>query len=92
MRWHKEKRVEQEGVLRHPFDSESWKHFDMQYSQFAQDPQNVRLGLSTDGFNPFRNMSNAYSLWPVVLVPYNLLPWKCMKTPFLMMSLLILGP
>ena len=72
MRWHKEKRVEQEGVLRHPSDSESWKHFDMQYPQFAQDPRNVRLGLSTDGFNPFGNMSNAYSLWPVVLVPYNL--------------------
>ena len=32
------------------------------------------------------------SMWPVILVPYNLPPWKCMKEPFLMMSLLIPGP
>ncbi|KAK3225734.1 hypothetical protein Dsin_005596 [Dipteronia sinensis] len=57
-----------------------------------KDPRNVRLGLSTDGFNSFGNISNAYNMWLVVLVPYNLPPWKCMKTPFLMMSLLIPGP
>ncbi|XP_026449456.1 uncharacterized protein LOC113349663 [Papaver somniferum] len=56
------------------------------------EPRNVRLGLATDGFNPFGNMSNAYSLWPVVLMPYNLPPFKCMKQPFFMMSLLIPGP
>ncbi|KAI9170322.1 hypothetical protein LWI28_026121 [Acer negundo] len=92
MRWHKEKRVEQEGVLRHPIDSNSWKQFDTQYPLFVQNPRNVRLGLSTDSFNPFGTMSNAYSIWPVILVPHNLPPWKCMKTPFLMMTLLNLGP
>ena len=34
-------------------------------------------------------MSNAHRTWPVILVPYNLPPWKCMKTPFTIMSLLI---
>lgn len=92
MRWHKDKRVETEGILRHLADCEGWKDFDNQYPYFAQDPRNVRLGLATDGFNPFGNMSNAYSTWPVMLVPYNLPPWKCMKTPFTMMSLLIPGP
>ena len=52
----------------------------------------MRLGLASDGFNPFGNMSNAYSMWPVILVAYNLPPWKCMKEPFMMMSLLIPGP
>ena len=52
----------------------------------------MRLGLATDGFNPFGNMSTSYSMWPVVLMPYNLPPWMCMKEPFMMMSLLIPGP
>lgn len=28
MRWHKEKRVVEEGIARHPADSRAWKHFD----------------------------------------------------------------
>ena len=52
----------------------------------------MRLGLASDGFNPFGNMSNAYSMWPVILVAYNLPPWKCMKEQFMMMSFLIPGP
>ncbi|XP_028095166.1 uncharacterized protein LOC114295170 [Camellia sinensis] len=90
MRWHKDKRID-DGVLRHPADSDEWKEFDVQHPQFALEPRNVRLGLAVDGFNPFRNMSNSYSLWPVVLIPYNLPPWLVMKDPFLMMSLLIPG-
>ncbi|XP_060673894.1 uncharacterized protein LOC132804030 [Ziziphus jujuba] len=92
MRWHKEKRPNTNGVLRHPADGEAWKHFDEQYLIFAMDPCNVRLGAATDGFNPFSNMSTSYSMWPVMLVPYNLPPWKCLKETFSMMSLLIPGP
>nr|XP_048322184.1 uncharacterized protein LOC125419751 [Ziziphus jujuba var. spinosa] len=92
MRWHKEKRPNTNGVLRHPADGEAWKHFDEQYLIFAMDPRNVQLGATTDGFNPFSNMSTSYSMWPVMLVPYNLPPWKCMKETFSMMSLLIPGP
>ena len=36
-------------------------------------------------------MSISYSIWPVVLIPYNLPPWMCMKQTFFMLSLLILG-
>ncbi|XP_026384531.1 uncharacterized protein LOC113280095 [Papaver somniferum] len=92
MRWHKDKYDQKEGVLKHPADGEAWKDFDNRYPSFAQDPRNVRIGLATDGFNPFGNMSNSYSMWPVILIPYNLPPWKCMKEPFFMMSLLIPGP
>ncbi|XP_060673886.1 uncharacterized protein LOC132804022 [Ziziphus jujuba] len=92
MRWPKEKRPNTNGVLRHPAYGEAWKHFDEQYPIFAMDPRNVRLGATTDGFNPFSNMSTSYSMWPVMLVPYNLPPWKCMKETFSMMSLLIPGP
>ena len=55
-------------------------------------PRNVRLGLASDDFNPFGIMSSSNSIWPIVLVPYNMPPWMCMKDPFFMMSLLIPGP
>lgn len=37
-------------------------------------------------------MSSSHSIWPVMLVTYNLPPWDCMKTPYFIMSLLIPGP
>ena len=70
MRWYIDKRVD-DGIIRHPTDSEEWKEFDLQHPDFALEPHNVRLGLATDGFNPFGNMNNNYSMWPVILVPYN---------------------
>lgn len=91
MRWHKDKHVELDGVLRHPADAEEWKHFDKEFPWFALDPRNVRLSLALDGFNSFGNTS-PYCMWPVVLVPYNLPPWKCMKDNFFFMSLLIPDP
>ena len=56
------------------------------------DPHNVRLGLTTDEFNPFGYMNIKYSVWPIILFPYNLPPWMCMREPYSLMSLLILGP
>ena len=90
MRWYKDKRVDDE-ILRHPADNDEWKEFDAQHPEFALEPRNVRLGLAVDGFNPFGNMNNSYSLWPVILIPYNLPPWLVMKDPFSLMSLLIPG-
>jgi hypothetical protein len=92
MRWHKDKREDDGNTLRHPADSIVWKEFDKEYDWFASDPRNVRLGLASDGFNPFGNMSTTYSIWPVILTPYNLPPWRCMKAPNLILSLLIPGP
>jgi hypothetical protein len=79
-------------VLRHPADAAGWKHFDRKFPEFSQEPRNVRLGLASDGFNPFGNLSNSYSMWPVLLMPYNLPPWMCMKDDFTMLSILIPGP
>ena len=81
MRWHEEQCVD-DGILRHPADGEAWKDFDRQHPLFAHECRNVRLGLATNGFNPFGNMNNSYSMWPVIVMPYNLPPWKCMKQLF----------
>ncbi|TYK08865.1 hypothetical protein E5676_scaffold87G00550 [Cucumis melo var. makuwa] len=78
-----------EDVLRHPADAERWKHFDYEFLEFALDPRNVRLGLTSDGFNSFGHISTVYNIWSVVLIPYNFPPWKCMKESNIFMSLLI---
>jgi hypothetical protein len=56
------------------------------------DSRNVRLGLTPDGFNPFGNMSTSHSTWSVMLVPYNLPPWMCMKQTSFILSQVISGP
>ena len=91
MRWHKEERV-RDGKMCHPVDSLAWQHVDGEYKNFALDPRNVRLGLAADGFNPFGMLNVSYTTWPVILIPYNLPPWLCLKQPYWMMSMLIPGP
>ncbi|XP_059301757.1 uncharacterized protein LOC132053662 [Lycium ferocissimum] len=91
MRWHANERPN-DGNLRHPADGEAWKDFDRLYPDFSRDPRNVRLGLSSDGFNPFRTMSISHSSWPVMLMNYNLSPWICMKPEYIMLSMIIPGP
>jgi hypothetical protein len=69
-----------------------WKEFDRRYEWFASNSRNVRLGLASDGFNPYGNMSTTYIIWAVMLTVYNLPPWMCMKSENLMLSLIIPGP
>jgi hypothetical protein len=49
MRWHANGRIKY-GVLRHSTDGEAWRAFDALHPDFASNPQNVRLGLASDGF------------------------------------------
>ncbi|KAK9076729.1 hypothetical protein SSX86_005063 [Deinandra increscens subsp. villosa] len=91
MKWHHFERV-RDGKLRHPADALAWKDFDKKYPEFSNDPRNVRLALASDGFNPYRTMNVAYSIWPVFVIPYNLPPWYVMKQPNFILSLIIPGP
>ncbi|GJZ67548.1 hypothetical protein Tco_0630788, partial [Tanacetum coccineum] len=91
MTWHHEHKREP-GVLSHPSDGEAWKKFDQIHAPFAAEPRNVRLGLCTDGFTPFGMSSTSYSCWPVIVTPYNLPPWLCMKIPYMFLTLIIPGP
>ncbi|XP_062086482.1 uncharacterized protein LOC133792589 [Humulus lupulus] len=92
MLWHYTGKSKDDGIMRHPVDGLVWKDFDAKHPDFASEPRNVRLGLAADGFNPFGNMSQAYSMWPVVLANYNLPPWMCMKDNNFILSILIPGP
>jgi len=89
MSWHAEYTC-LDGVMQHPFDGKAWKHFQYLNPEFASKSRNVYLRLCTDGFNPFGSSGGNYSLWPIILTPYNLLPDMCMKREYLF--LFILGP
>ncbi|XP_074342845.1 uncharacterized protein LOC141680549 [Apium graveolens] len=92
MRWHHD-RIPVEGELSHPADGDEWKQFDQRFQRFSNEIRNVRLGLSTDGFYPFRDKHvKEYTVWPVVVVVYNLPPSMCTKAPYMFMPLLIPGP
>nr|GEU92754.1 hypothetical protein [Tanacetum cinerariifolium] len=80
------------GKMQHPVDGRAWKNFNTKYLDFAKEPRNVRIGLAADGFNPFGNLSQAYSMWPVILTTYNLPPLLCMKEGSFMLTLLIPSP
>ncbi|GJU37993.1 reverse transcriptase domain-containing protein [Tanacetum coccineum] len=92
MTWHATGKYTEPGKMKHPIDGRAWKNFDTKYPDFTKEPRNVRLGLAADGFNPFGNLSQSYSMWPVILTTYNLPPWLCMKESSFMLTLLIPGP
>ena len=76
----------------HPANGEAGQDFDREFLDFVGDARNLRLGLATDGFNPFSEKNTKYSMWPVFVVPYNLPPWACTEESNFMMALLIPGP
>nr|GEX35936.1 hypothetical protein [Tanacetum cinerariifolium] len=92
MTWHATRKCTAPGKLQHPVDGRAWKDFDTKYLDFDAEPRNVRLGLAVDGFDPFGDLSQSYSMWPVILTTYNLPPWLCMKESSFMLTLLIPGP
>jgi hypothetical protein len=91
MRWHTHGRTK-DGVLKHPVDGEACRAFDTLHSDFESNPHNVRLGLALDDFNPFRNMNTRHNTWLVMLIPYYLLHWMCLKQLYFILSMIIRGP
>ena len=67
MTWHETER-QQDGKMRHPADSQTWKDVDQKWPDFASESRNLRLALSADGFNPFRGNRTDHSSWPVFLI------------------------
>ncbi len=59
------------------------------WPNFAQEPQNVHLGLATNGVNLFKLHRSVWSTWLVLLMNYNLPPWLTTKKFFIMLALLM---
>ncbi|KAK1645511.1 hypothetical protein QYE76_063316 [Lolium multiflorum] len=97
MQWHAEREKPEEDpemgyMLTHPSDAGQWEALDIAFPRFGGDARNIRLGMSTDGLNPFGNQSSTHSTWPVFVWPYNLPPWLCTKQRYIHLSILIQGP
>jgi hypothetical protein len=91
MTWH-QAHLAVDGVMVHPSDGEAWKRFNSVHPHFSAESRNVRLGLFTDGFNPFGSFAAPYSCWPVILTVYNFPPGMCMRPEFMFLSTVIPGP
>ena len=90
MIWHDRHRIK-DCILSHPADGKAWEKFDKQHFDFELVPQNIRLEFASDGFNPFRVMSSTHSTWSVLLIPYNLPLWLCIKQSSIILSMIIPG-
>lgn len=88
--WHRNRSVD--GAVRAACDSEQWKRADAFDQSFASEHRNIRLGLATDGLNPFSIKRSTWSTWPVLLLNYNIPPWLTTKKHFEMLALVIPGP
>jgi hypothetical protein len=80
--------------VRHASQAKAWVHINESpvFGNFSADPRNLRLGLATDGINPFSEKHSVHSIWHVLLLNYNVPPWILTKKYFVMLSLLIPGP
>nr|GEY80897.1 hypothetical protein [Tanacetum cinerariifolium] len=73
-----------------PRDSQAWRTIDEKFPKIAEDPRNLRLGISNDRVDVDTG-NRHHSVWPVLTVIYNLPPWLCIKRKFIMLSVLISG-
>lgn len=80
--------------MRMAVDSPANKFVEHKWPEFGGDLRNVRLGLATNGISPFNIAGKAqpYSVWPVVLMNYNIPPWLSMKKGHLILSMIVPGP
>nr|GEX63667.1 hypothetical protein [Tanacetum cinerariifolium] len=60
LRWHFDER-KKDGKLRHVADSPQWRKINNKHDEFGGEIRNIRFGLSSNGINPFGNMSSKHS-------------------------------
>jgi hypothetical protein len=92
--WHKHGHRYHPNKIVHLSDGEAWKAFDMEYKDFGSEARNVRVAITTDGFNPYGMGAASYNYWPVFIIPLNLLnlpPGVCMQRQNILLSLVVLG-
>jgi hypothetical protein len=90
MRFHAKHRSS-DGIMRGPYDGEAWQVVlnDPQCDFMAKEDRNVWFGMAMDGMNSFFNNSSSHSIWPVVLILYNLPPWMAIQKGHIILSCII---
>jgi hypothetical protein len=72
--WHKHGKRYNADKMVHPSDGDAWTYFDGIHHGKAEEAQNVRVVLATDGFNPYGLLAALYTCWSVFVIPLNLPP------------------
>jgi hypothetical protein len=90
MDYHARKRIEY-GVLRIPADGYEFKEIAAKWTEFTDEPHNVRLSLTTDGVNPFEELWFVYSVWPIFVINNNIPSWMSIKREHIMLTMIIPG-
>ena len=80
-----------DGVLRMPTDGSTFREIEDKYVDFKNKPHNVRLSLTIDGVNPFRELRSTYPVWPIVVINNNISLWMSIKREHIMLTMIILG-
>ena len=78
MTWHKHGKRYNADKMVHPSDGDAWTHFDGIHHGKAEEAQNVRVALATDGFNPYAGLLRPRTLvGHFFVIPLNLPPASC---------------
>ena len=91
MKWHSSNHST-DGKMRSVVDSEQWRFIDDHFPSFSHEEWNVKMGLAIDGVNPHSLQSSKHSVWPVLVVMYNLPPYLLTKQFFICLTMIIPGP
>ena len=91
MRWHSANHSE-DRKMRSVVDSEQWQFIEEQFPSFSRQERNIRMGFALDGVNPHSFHSSKHSVWPVMIVMYNLPTYLVTKRFFISLSMIIPGP
>jgi hypothetical protein len=85
LRWHSDNpNLEKNTVMKSVADSPAWAHVDSHVDpSFKLDPRNMRFGLALDGVNLFKHNNTQHSIWPILMLLYNLLPFLITKNFFI---------
>jgi hypothetical protein len=81
----------EDGVLRMPTDGFAFREIEEKWTDFKDEPRNVRLSLAANGANPFREIRSIYSVWPIFFIKNNIPPWMSIKREHIMLKMIVLG-
>jgi hypothetical protein len=80
-KWHKDNHS-MDRKMRSICDLKQWAAMDDIDPTFKENDTNFFMGLVTDDIDPYSNQSSTHSMWPVLLVIYNLPPLATIKEIF----------
>ena len=86
-----ERNISGDGVLRMPVDGFAFREIEEKWTDFKDEPRNVRLSLAVDSVNPFIELRSIYSVWPIFVINNKIPPWMSIKREHIMLEMIVPG-